>query len=95
MKKLKEGSQEVARIIFDKMLEKHNVGYDYVMKNQTINDRVWCSYYSWTPEEQAEYKKWWIDFYYTRVTPRRTKKRLKESWLWFDLMYGLRIVDEN
>ena len=95
MKRLRADSQEVARIMFDKMLEKHSVGYDYIMKNQTINNMAWCSHYSWTPTEQAEYKKWWIDFHYTKVTPKRTKKWLKDAWVWFDLMYGLRIVDEN
>ena len=95
MKKLKVGNPEIARALFNKMLEKHGVDYDYVMVNQYIDGLVWCSHYSWTQEESDEYKKWYIKFYQENVTPRYSKKFLEHQWSWFNLQYGLRIKDKQ
>ena len=93
IKKLRIGSPEVVRALFNKMLEKHGVDYDYVMANQEVEGRLWCSHYSWTQEESDAYQKWWIDFFYNNVTPKRTKRWIKLQWPWYNLMYGLRIKE--
>ena len=95
MKKLKVESPEIARALINKMLEKHNVDYDWVMANQEVDGRMWCTHFSWTQQESNEYKKWYIKFYQENVTPRYTKKYLEKFWQWFNLMYGLRIEDEK
>ena len=95
IKKLKVGNPEIAKALFNKMLEKHCIDYDYIMANQHINGVAWCSHYDWTQQESDEYKKWYIKFYQENVTPRYTKKYLEKSWQWFNLMYGLKIKDEN
>ena len=93
MKKLKVGNPEIAKALFNKMLEKHGVDYDWVMANQEIDGRVWCSHFDWTQEESDEYKKWFIDFFQNNVSPIRSKKLLEREWQWFNLMYGLRIKE--
>lgn len=95
MKKLKIRDPELPKILINKMLEKHNIDYDYVMDNQYINGILWCSHYEWTQEESDEYKKWYIKFYQENVTPRYTKKYLERNWQWFNLQYGLRIKDDK
>lgn len=94
-KRIKIGSVELAKTLINKLVEKHGVDYDFIMKNQKIDNRVWCSHYSWTSQEKLDYKNWYIDFYYNNVLPRRTKKRIKEDFVWFDIMYGLRIEDNE
>jgi hypothetical protein len=95
IKKLKVGNPELAKILIDKMLEKHGIDYDYVIANPQIDGSVWCSHYDWTQEESDNYKKWWIDFFQNNVSPRRSKKLLEIHWQWFNLQYGLRIKDEQ
>ena len=94
MKKLKLGDPELPKILINKMLEKHNVDYDYVIANPEIDGRVWCVHYSWTQEESDEYQKWWFDFYKNNVAPKYSKKYLEKSWPWFNLQYGLRIKED-
>jgi len=93
MKKIKINSPELAKILIDKMLENTSVDYNYVIANQQIEGRLWCTHYSWTQKESDTYKKWWIDFFYNNVTPKRTKKYIEKSWPWFNLQYGLRVSD--
>lgn len=93
MKKLRIESLELAKILINKMLEKHGVDYDYVMANQEINGVLWSTHYSWTQKESDAYQKWWIDFLYNNVTPKRTKKFIKLQWQWYNLMHGLKVSD--
>ena len=95
IKKIKLGSPGIAKILIDKMLENHNVDYDYVVENQHINGVVWCSYYSWTQEESNNYKKWWFDFFQKNVSPKLSKRILEREYIWWDLMYGLKIKDDE
>ena len=93
-KRININDPALAKILIDKMLENHDVDYDWVMKNQHIDGMPWCSKLEWTTEQSENYKKWFIDFFYTRVSPRMTKKKIKKDYVWFDLMYGLKIKDE-
>jgi hypothetical protein len=95
IKKLRIGDPKIPRKLIDKMLEKYGVDYDYIMDNQKIEGKLWCSYYTWTQKESNEYKKWFIDFLQNDVSPRRSKKLLEREWQWFDMMYGLRIKDDD
>ena len=95
IKKLKVGNPEIAKRLISKMLEKHGVDYDWVMANQEIDGRVWCSHFDWTQEESDEYKKWYVKFYQENVSPRYSKKYLELTWQCFNLQYGLRVRDEN
>jgi len=93
-KKLKAGSEELIKVLIDKMLEKYGVGYDYVNKNQTLYETPWYQYYTWTQKESDEYEKWWIEFMKANVSPKYSVKYIKSSWPWFNLKYGLKIKDE-
>jgi hypothetical protein len=95
MKKLKIRDPELIKILINKMLEKHGVDYEYIKLNEIIEDRLWCAHYSWTEQECQEYKKWWIKFFQENVSPRKLKKVLEKEWLWFNLMWGLRVDNEN
>ena len=95
MKKLKVGDPELVKILINKMTENHDIDYDFIMENQHENGIPWCCCYEWTQEESDEYKKWFIEFFQKSVTPKRPKYQLAREWQWFNLMYGLRIKDEN
>ena len=95
MKKLKIGRDNIIKILIDKMLEPYNSNYDEVVETKMIDGKLWFTHFEWTLGEAEEYKKWWIKFYQENVTPRYTKKYLEKSWQWFNLMYGLKIKDEN
>lgn len=89
MNKLRIGTEELAKVLIDKMLEKHNVGYEHVKANPEINGISWFQYYTCTKEEEAEYKEWFIEFLKTNVTPKYSKKRINEAYFWFNSMWGL------
>ena len=95
IKKLKNGRDNIIKPLIDKMLEQHNSNYEYVLANEMIDNKLWCTHFEWTLGEAEDYKKWWIKFYQENVTPRYSKKYLERQWQWFNLMYGLRIKDEN
>lgn len=92
-KKIKFGDKGLAKILIDKMLENHDVDYEWVMNNQQIDGMPWCTKLEWTQEQSNEYKKWFVDFFYTKVSPRKTKKWINREYMWFDLMYGLKIKE--
>lgn len=96
MKKIYIGSEELVKILVDKMLEKYNVNTDYVIANPTIDGISWFQYYTWTSEEQSTYKEWFIKFLKNNVKPKLNKERIEREFFWFDLMWGLKIAnDEN
>ena len=95
IKKLKIGRDNIIKILIDKMLESKNSNYDEVVKTEMIDEKLWCTHFEWTLGEADEYKKWFIEFFQKKITPRRPKYRLEKEWQWFNLMYGLKIKDEN
>ena len=95
IKKLKNGRDNIIKPLIDKMLEPHNSNYEYVLANEMIDNKLWCTHFEWTLGEAEEYKKWWIKFWQNNVNPRYSKKFLEKEWQWFNLMYGLRIKDEK
>lgn len=95
MKKLKIGRDNIIKPLVDKMLELHNSSYEYVLENELIDGKLWCTKYEWTLAEAEEYKKWWIKFWQENVSPKYSKRFLEKEWMWFNLMWGLRIKDEK
>lgn len=86
---------EATKILINKMLEKYNVDYDYIFDNQEIDGVPWYQYYTWTQEESDKYKEFFIDFLRHNIKPKFLKKQAIREWDWFNLMYGLKIKDEN
>ena len=80
------------KALINKQLEKHNVDFDYVMEHPEIDGKLWCTYYTTTPRESIEFRKWAIDF--LRMELKWTKKRSEREFPYFDLMYGLRVSPE-
>lgn len=90
-KKLKVGRDNIIKLLVDKMLEPYNSSYEYVLENELIDGKLWCTHFEWTLGEAEEYKKWWIKFWQENVSPKYSKKFLEKEWQWFNLQYGLRI----
>ena len=95
MKKLKIGKDNIVKILIDKMLEPYNSSYDYVISNETIDGKLWCTHFEWTLTEAEEYKKWWIKFWQENVSLRYSRRFLEKEWQWFNLMWGLKIKNED
>lgn len=94
----KERNDEVIiRTILNKMLEPHGIDLDYIMSlpqdehgRQMIEGAEWFRYYTMTQEQHDEWKKWTLEYLKTTFIP---KNRHAREFVWFDLMYGLKIQD--
>lgn len=81
--------QNLIPIIIDKMLEKHGVDYAYVLENQQIEGVPWYTYYTFTKQEEKEFKEWFIKFVSKKI--KFSKNYIEREYALFSLMYGLRI----
>jgi hypothetical protein len=78
--------------LVNKMLEKHNIDYDYVKKNPEVNGVEWYRFYTFTKQESEEFKSWAIDLIKKRL--RMSEKSANYEFDMFNLSYGLRIEEE-
>jgi hypothetical protein len=93
--KIKRG-EGLIRFLVDKMLkERHGVDFDYVVKNQTIEGTPWYQYYTWTEQEQEQYRRWFIEVLTKHVTPKYPRREAERIWDSFNLNYGLKVVETN
>ena len=77
----------------NKQLQKHGVDFEYVLKNQQIEGKLWCTHYTCTQEEADELKKWALAEMKKRF---KWSKRMGESqYAWLNLMWGLRNASET
>ena len=93
-KKYSYDHEETLRTLINTMLKKHNVDFDYVKENQTINGTPWFQYFTWTTTEEKEFKDFFIKHLTTKCSPPMSKHRVEKEFSWFNLMYGLKIKDE-
>lgn len=97
MKKLKINSLELIVILINKMLEKHHTNFAEVsdLEEGKICGELWCTFYTFTKQEEKDYKKWFIDYIYKNVSPKMSKSAIEREYLWFNLMWGLKVVDNE
>lgn len=81
--------ENLIQIIIDKMLEKHGVNYAYILENQEIEGKPWYTYYTFTKQEEKEFKEWFIKFVGKKI--KFSKKYIEREYALFSLMYGLTI----
>lgn len=84
-------------IILTEMCKRVNVKFEDV----DFKEKEWFMKHSWTEEEQDDFKKWLVDYWYSNKEARkemlssggirRTKKKLKDIAAWFLLDYGWKI----
>ena len=86
-------SDELVEILINKMLEKHNISMKDVMGKTKDGEPEWYQHYTFTTEESSNYKEWFINFFKDNVKPKMGKKQIEKFYLWFDVMWGLRIED--
>lgn len=82
--------EKFIKTVINKMLNKHNVDYDYVKDNPEIEGVPWYQHYTMTTQEELELEKFFISLYKKMKLGSRSEK----EWAWFNLMYGLKI-DNN
>ena len=56
-------------------------------------DKEWFSNNTITPEQHKEWKKWFLEEY--KLNFRSSKKFAEKEFSWFDLGYGLRVLDQS
>tara|TARA_R110000850_G_scaffold34024_1_gene92223 strand:- start:30730 stop:30987 length:258 start_codon:yes stop_codon:yes gene_type:complete len=83
MKKTKE---DFIKEVINKMLEKHNVDYDYVMKNTSMDEVPWYEHFTHTLIEEEQLEKFFHEKY-----KKYFKTNSKNEWNMFNLMWGLKI----
>lgn len=82
---------DLLKRLVNKMLEKHNVNYEYVLENPKIEGKDWFSYFTVTKEEAQEFKKFAIA---EIKKAKRCGKHYAENYFnWFNFYCGLKIVD--
>lgn len=89
MAKRKMTQDEFCIMAINKMLEKHNVDFDFVSKNQKIDGKEWFQHYTWTEKESEIYKKWFIDSAVSDL--KMSRANAASEYQWINLMYGLKI----
>lgn len=67
------------------IIAKHKVRFEACFK---IKD--WYSKFTMTKKQHAEWKKWFLENFKKKFS-YCTLKSAKKEFVWFDLMYGLRI----
>lgn len=93
MKKYPYNSEYTGNILINKMLEKHKVDVEHVKTNPVIEGVSWFQHYTFTTEEHAAFKDFFIKYLMTECKPKETKKTAEKKFVWFDLMWGLKIQD--
>ena len=88
----KKKKKDMLEDLVDMMLEKHNSSYQYVLENPIIEGEPWYLHYTWTKEEEEEYKKKAIEMLTKKY--KLSVKMSKQSLLWILLDVGLRTVEE-
>ena len=92
MKKYPYNSLETASVLINKMLEKYNITIDHVIDNPEIEGVPWYQYYTFTEEEHKQWKDFFIEYVTKECKPKITKQGAEERFLWFDMVWGLKIV---
>jgi hypothetical protein len=93
MKKYKR--DEVIKVIIDKMLEPHGSSYDEILANPEINGESWYQYYKWTEKEREDFKNFFIFTLMKNTRPLFKKHYAEIEWKAFDLMYGLKLIENE
>lgn len=85
---------ELVPYLIDKMLEGKS-SFEEVLANPKINDTDWYTYYTWTEQEMLLYKELFIDTLVNNCTPKFTKVLAEREWAMFNLMWGLKVVNNE
>lgn len=91
MTEFKVNKNNLIEHLINKMLEKHKVDFNFVLKNPEIEGQDWFMYYTFTEEEAEEFKKWAILVIKKALKCR--KKIAEKEFSWFNLAYGLKIEE--
>lgn len=86
-----EKVKQLIREMFNKMLERHGVDYDFIIKNYQDPDKRFYEDYTWTMAEEREFVEWAEKL--TRKKLGSTAKTAAKEVGWFMLMYGLKCSD--
>ena len=90
IKRIINDDEKVIKLIINNMLKKYNVDYEFVTKNQIIEEKNWYEYYTFDSEE--EYENW--KKYSLKILKRRyyygSDDFVKKQFVWIDLMWGLK-----
>jgi len=79
--------------LVNKMLEKHNIDFDFVKENPEIEGTPWFDYYTWSSEEQDQFREWAVDF--LRKKHKIPKYRAEYQISFFILSYGLKTIEDD
>ena len=84
---------EVFVELINKMVEKHNVNYEYLIDNPLIDGQDWFSYFTWTQKEQEDYTEWAVNFLHKKK--KWSKDFARKQMTWFMVAFGLRCVESQ
>lgn len=82
----------ILRAILNKMLEKHNIDFDYVLKHQEIDGKDWFDYYTMTQAEYETWKEWSMQYLKGTNLPESTHEN---EFAMVNLMWGLKIQEDE
>ena len=82
----------ITRTILNKMLEKHGIDVEYVLKHKEIEGLPWYNYYTFTQKEFEEWKIWVMKYLKTTYI---SKYRHEQGFEMLNLMWGLKIKEDD
>ena len=83
-KKYPYDHEETLKTLINTMLKQHNVDFDYVKKNKTINGVPWYEHFTWTIAEEKEFKDFFIKHLITECSPAIPKHEIEKEFNWFN-----------
>lgn len=89
----KEQVDKIYEQLVNKMLEKHNIDWDFVIKNPIIEETPWYDHYTWSSEEQDQFKEWAVDF--LRKNYKMPKYKAEGEVSLFILYCGLKTTGDD
>jgi hypothetical protein len=84
-----KSEEDLLKKLISKMVEKYGIDFDYIMEHQIMGNKFWYQYYTTTEKEWEAFKLWAVNE--IKKHYRTSKKFAEKKFLWFDLMWGLKI----
>lgn len=82
---------DLAKELINLMLSKYNIDYAYIKEHQHIDGVPWYEYYTFTEQEANEFKEKAVALIKKRE--KCSQRYAEESFMWFNLMWGLKIKE--
>lgn len=92
MKKLKRNDPLIVELMINKQLEKYGINFNNVKDYPEFNGVPWYQNFTFDSKDEFEqWKEYCIHLMTHKISPRFTLKSAEKEFMWFNLMFGLKL----